>query len=96
MPNGAELRDLFRRQAELLSQLSARAQALRMSKDSRPKKIEKLRTLIGDLKSGLRTFDLPILLPLDARVRVSGIAPEASTVFKSNLSPALAVRARRG
>ena len=28
-------------------------------------------------------------LPLDARVRVEGIAPEASTVFKSNLFPLL-------
>lgn len=63
--------------------------ALRSSKDSRPKKIDKLRAAISDPRQGLRRFAPPLPLPLDARVRVEGIAPEASTIFKSNLFPLL-------
>lgn len=84
---GSELRELFRRQGDLLTTLSHRAKELRSSKDPRPKKIDKLRALIADSKNGLSRFDPPLPLPLDARVRVTGIVADKSTVFKSNLFP---------
>ena len=59
-----------------------------MSKDPRPKKIEKLRAILADSKSGLGTM-APLPLPLDARFEVTGIVAEKSSVFKSNLYPLL-------
>ncbi|UZJ53461.1 hypothetical protein CBS101457_002781 [Exobasidium rhododendri] len=86
---GAALRETFRRQNELLKVLSSRAKELRLSKDARPKKIEKMRAMINDARNGLNTFDPPLPLPLDARVHVTGIKAESSSVFKSNLFPLL-------
>lgn len=89
MDNGEQMRDIFRRQTELLRILSSRAKELRLSKDARPKKIEKLRNLIAEPKSGLHHFTPPLLLPLDADVKVSAIRPDKSTIFKSSLFPLL-------
>ncbi|GBB95197.1 hypothetical protein RclHR1_24970001 [Rhizophagus clarus] len=49
-------------------------------------KIERLRAIISDPKNGLLQFP-PLPLPLDARIEVTGIIPEKTTVFKSNLFP---------
>ena len=86
--NGKDRRDLMGRQGLLIDTLAKRAKDLRMSKDPRPKKIDKLRGLISDSKSGLATM-APLPLPLNARVEVIGINPEKSSVFKSNLFPLL-------
>lgn len=50
-----------------------------------------MRALISDSKSGLGPgkLDPPLPLPLDARVKVSGIRADKSTIFKSNLFPLL-------
>jgi phosphatidylinositol 3-kinase len=85
---GKERRELMRLQAELVATLGKRAKELRMSKDTRPKKIDKLRAFIADSKNNLAsTGSLP--LPLNARYEVTGIVPEKSSVFKSNLFPML-------
>ena len=68
--------------------LTKRAKDLKASKDQRPKKIEKLRAFFGDSKNGLVNVP-PLPLPLDASVQVTGIAPEKTSVFKSNMSPML-------
>ncbi|KAL0954695.1 hypothetical protein HGRIS_003644 [Hohenbuehelia grisea] len=87
--NGSERRELMRRQGILIDALARRAKELRMSKDPRPKKIEKLRAFIADNnKSGLASM-APLPLPLDARIEIIGINPEKSSVFKSNLYPLL-------
>ncbi|KAL1949822.1 hypothetical protein VTO73DRAFT_8703 [Trametes versicolor] len=86
--NGDERRDLMRRQGELIDTLSKRARELRTSKDPRPKKIEKLRAFLGDSKSNLSSM-APLPLPLNARVQVTGIIAEKSSVFKSNMYPML-------
>lgn len=57
-----------------------------MSKDARPKKVDKLRSVLHDSKSGLGSFQ-PIPLPLDASISIVGIDPDHSSVFKSNLFP---------
>jgi phosphatidylinositol 3-kinase len=84
-----ELRETFKRQSELLQILSSRAKELRVSKDARPKKIDKMRLYINDAKNGLLHFNPPLPLPLDARILVTGIRAEKSSIFKSNLFPLL-------
>ncbi|KAH9846234.1 atypical/PIKK/PI3K protein kinase [Lenzites betulinus] len=86
--NGDERRDLMRRQGELVDTLSKRARELRTSKDPRPKKIEKLRAVLADSKNNLATMP-PLPLPLNARIQVTGIIAEKSSVFKSNMFPML-------
>ena len=79
---------MFRKQAELISTLSNRASDLRSSKDARPKKIDKLGAFIADSKNGLASMR-PLPHPLNARIEITGIIPEKSSVFKSNLFPLL-------
>ncbi|TCD67817.1 Phosphatidylinositol (PI) 3-kinase [Steccherinum ochraceum] len=86
--NGAERRDVMRRQGELIETLSKRAKELRTSKDPRPKKIDKLRAFLADSKNNLASM-VPLPLPLDARIEVTGIIAEKSSVFKSNMFPML-------
>jgi phosphatidylinositol 3-kinase len=88
-PDGTAQRDILRRQGELVETLSARAKELRASKDPRSKKIEKLRHYIADPKHGLSPLPAPLPLPLNARISVTSIAPDKSSVFKSNLFPLL-------
>ncbi|KZT73494.1 putative atypical/PIKK/PI3K protein kinase [Daedalea quercina L-15889] len=85
---GAERRDLMRRQGEMIDALAKRARDLRTSKDPRPKKIEKLRAFLADSKNNLASM-APLPLPLNARVMVTGIIAEKSSVFKSNMFPML-------
>lgn len=78
----------MRRQGLMVDTLAKRAKELRMSKDTRPKKIEKLRALISDPRNNLSMMD-PLPLPLNAKVEVTGINPERSSIFKSNMLPLL-------
>lgn len=68
--------------------LSLKAKELRASKDSRPKKIDKLRAFLSDPKNGLNSMS-PLPLPINARIEVTGIIAEKCSVFKSNLFPML-------
>lgn len=72
----------------MVDTLAKRARDLRTSKDPRPKKIEKLRSIISDSKNNLASMP-PLPLPLNATVEVTGIIAEKSSVFKSNLYPLL-------
>ncbi|KAJ3541590.1 hypothetical protein NMY22_g3830 [Coprinellus aureogranulatus] len=85
---GSERRELMRRQGLLVDTLAKRARELRTSKDPRPKKIEKLRSIISDSKNGLSNIP-PLPLPLNANVEITGIIPEKSLIFKSNMYPML-------
>ena len=78
----------MRQQGELVETLAKRARDLRTSKDPRPKKIEKLRAFLADSKNNLSSIP-PLPLPLDARVQITGIIAEKSSVFKSNMFPML-------
>ncbi|WVQ78275.1 hypothetical protein IAT38_000360 [Cryptococcus sp. DSM 104549] len=86
---GTAQRDILRRQAELVESLSERAKEIRASKDSRSKKIEKLKAYLSDSKHGLATLPEPLPLPLNARVAVTSVAADKSSIFKSNLLPLL-------
>lgn len=78
----------MRRQGLLVETLAKRARELRTSKDPRPKKIERLRSILADSRNNLSSM-APLPLPLNARVEITGITPEKSSVFKSNLYPML-------
>lgn len=86
--DGAERRDLLRRQGELVATLSTRAKEARASKDKREKKIERLRAYLGDPKNGLASM-APLPLPLNPKIATIGIAPDKTNIFKSNLLPLL-------
>lgn len=85
--DGPERREKLRIQAEFVAAISKEAKDLRASRDSRPKKIEKLRAHIHDPKTRLGKLSTPVPLPLDARHTITGIEAETSSVFKSNLFP---------
>ncbi|KAH7884554.1 putative atypical/PIKK/PI3K protein kinase [Phlebopus sp. FC_14] len=85
---GSGRRELMRRQGILVETLAKRARDLRTSKDSRTKKIEKLRSFINDGKNGLVNIP-PLPLPLNARIEITGINAEKSSIFKSNQFPFL-------
>jgi phosphatidylinositol 3-kinase len=78
----------MRRQGLLIDTLAKRAKELRTSKDPRPKKIEKLHSIISDSKNNLSSMP-PLPLPLNARIEITGIIADKSSVFKSNLYPLL-------
>lgn len=84
---GAERREELKRQGEFVAALSKLAKDLRTSKDARPKKIEKLKAAIHDPKVRLGHLPQPIPLPLQADRSITGIDPDNSTIFKSNLFP---------
>ena len=69
----------MRCQELMIDTLAKRARELQTSKNPRPKKIEKLRSLISDSKNGLPSVE-PLLLPRNANVEVTGIIAEKSTV----------------
>ncbi|GAA5828167.1 hypothetical protein JCM5353_007814 [Sporobolomyces roseus] len=80
--------DALRRQSDYVARITSLASTLRLSKDARPRKIEKLRAVLSSSSSSsLGTLSSPIPLPLDARISITGIDPEQSSVFKSNLFP---------
>jgi len=78
----------MRRQGLLIDTLAKRAKELRTSKDPRPKKIEKLHSILTDSKNNLASMP-PLPLPLNARIEITGIIADKSSVFKSNLYPLL-------
>lgn len=85
--SNAPLAEMLARQTQFVEILSSRSKELRVSRDARPKKIEKLRAILADKKSGLHAFQPALSLPLDPVVCVSESLPDKSTVFKSNLFP---------
>ncbi|WFD29728.1 phosphatidylinositol 3-kinase [Malassezia sp. CBS 17886] len=73
------------RQQHFVCSLVGLAREVRLSRDARPGKIEKLRIALADRKT--LALPPPLPLPLDPSVCVGGVVPEESTVFKSNLFP---------
>ncbi|KAG0301860.1 Phosphatidylinositol (PI) 3-kinase [Dissophora globulifera] len=86
--SGIQRRESLRRQGELIEMLARLSKDVKLMRDSRPKKIEKLREFISDPKNGLISFK-PLALPLDPRIEITGIIPDQTSIFKSNLLPLL-------
>ncbi|XP_065836235.1 phosphatidylinositol 3-kinase catalytic subunit type 3-like [Oscarella lobularis] len=77
-------RIMIKRQRNLVDQLVGIARKLSTSRESRPKRIEMLKSLL-DVEA-LKSFD-PLPLPVDPEVKVTGIIAEEAHVFKSALMP---------
>ncbi|KAL7275774.1 Phosphatidylinositol (PI) 3-kinase [Rhizina undulata] len=87
-PDGDKKRKTLKRQAEFIFMIGEIAKEIRGMKESRPKKVDRLKLLLAEKKNGLVEFD-PIPLPLDPSVTVVGCWPEEGNVFKSSLFPLL-------
>ena len=74
IPDGVTRRDILKRQGDLVATLTKLSKDLRVSKEARPKKIEKLREFISEPKNGLVSFP-PLPLPIDPRIQVTGLIP---------------------
>ncbi|KAG0322008.1 Phosphatidylinositol (PI) 3-kinase [Podila horticola] len=84
-PTGGLRRQNLHRQAKLIETLANLSKSVKQMRESRPKRIEKLREYISDPKNELMSFE-PLALPLDPRIEVTGIIPNGSqyqAIFKS-------------
>ncbi|KAJ5072467.1 phosphatidylinositol 3-kinase catalytic subunit type 3 [Anaeramoeba ignava] len=80
--------EMLNRQKNYVDTLTKLQESIKSMKENRPKKITKLRQLLGQQGkfSGLNTFE-PISDPLNPNIIVSGIRHETSYIFKSALQP---------
>lgn len=79
------LKQMLKRQRDFLAGLRNVSEELKLFTGSRPKKIEKLKSIFRDT-SQFRSFE-PLALPLDPAAVVVGINPDEAYVFKSALNP---------
>eukprot|EP01134_Creolimax_fragrantissima_P003351 CFRG3351T1 len=85
VPGKISMTEQIQRQEDLVSKIQTIGQEMIKGKDSRPKKIERLRQILG-VHDGLDDFpSMP--LPLDPDIMVCGIRPEKAYMFKSALMP---------
>ncbi|KAK9448492.1 kinase-like domain-containing protein [Limtongia smithiae] len=84
IPGASRRTVVLKRQVDFVHKFSQLARDFRFSRESRPKKIDNLRKHLSDPK--LLNFE-PLTLPLDASVKIVGVIPEESSVFKSSLLP---------
>jgi phosphatidylinositol 3-kinase len=74
LPDGDKRRSVMKRQAELVFMIGDISKEVQNLKDTRPKKVEKLKHSLADPKNELVSFD-PVPLPLDPSVIVVGCFP---------------------
>lgn len=86
-PEGQERRAVLRRQGEFITVLSKISKEVRNSRADRIKKIEQLKRMLADPKYEMLEFEPHLPLPLDPEVEITGVIPEAASVFKSSLFP---------
>ena len=71
----------------LVAELMRIMTTISSSKKERPEREELLRATLAS-KPSLLKFQRPVRLPLDPRVRVTGVISEQASLFKSKLTPA--------
>ncbi|KEY68734.1 hypothetical protein S7711_00606 [Stachybotrys chartarum IBT 7711] len=86
-PGGAENRKVLLRQAELVAVLSKLAGEVKASNESISKKVDRVKHFLSDPKNELLAIDPPLALPLDPSIKITGVVPEQTMVFKSSLNP---------
>jgi phosphatidylinositol 3-kinase len=86
-PDGTEMRKTLLRQAELITILSKISSEVRTSSESMSKKTDRVKQFLADPKNEILTIDPPLALPLDPSVKVTGVVPDETMVFKSSLCP---------
>jgi phosphatidylinositol 3-kinase len=77
---------MLKRQASLVEQLVNLSNRLSASKENRPKRIEMLKSVLGQ-PMWASHFNEPLALAVDPEVIVTGIVAERAYVFKSALMP---------
>jgi phosphatidylinositol 3-kinase len=87
LPGGPEIRKTLLRQAELIAVLSKISGDIKISKESIPRKVERVKHFLADPKNEILTIDPPLPLPLDPSVMITGVDPAETLVFKSSLFP---------
>ncbi|CZR63709.1 probable 1-phosphatidylinositol 3-kinase [Phialocephala subalpina] len=87
LPGGVETRKTLLRQAELIAVLSKISMDTKASKDTIPKKTERVKHFLADPKNEIIAIDPPLPLPLDPSVMIVGVDPAETAVFKSSLCP---------
>lgn len=87
LPDGAEKRKSLLRQAEWIAILSKISGEVKLSRESIPRKTERVKHFLADPKNELLTIEPPLPLPLDPDILITGVVPEETIVFKSSLSP---------
>jgi phosphatidylinositol 3-kinase len=87
MPGGQEMRKTLLRQAELIAVLSRISMDTKTSKESLPRRTERLKHFLADPKNEIINIDPPLPLPLDPSVLIIGIDPLEVNIFKSSLHP---------
>lgn len=86
-PEGTETRKILLRQAELIAVLSRISGDIKESRETIPKKAERVKHFLADPKNEMITIDPPLPLPLDPSVIITGVKPSDTMVFKSSLCP---------
>ncbi|KAK1840068.1 phosphatidylinositol 3-kinase [Colletotrichum chrysophilum] len=86
-PDGVDTRKTLLRQAELIANLSKISNEIKMSHESVAKKTDHAKSWLADPKNEVIAIDPPLPLPLDPTMKVVGVVPEETIVFKSSLCP---------
>ncbi|KAH7390258.1 kinase-like domain-containing protein [Cadophora sp. MPI-SDFR-AT-0126] len=89
LPGGKETRKTLLRQAELVTVLSKISMDIKVSRETIPKKTERVKTFLADPKNEIITIDPPLPLPLDPTIMITGVDPAETLVFKSSLFPVM-------
>jgi phosphatidylinositol 3-kinase len=87
LPGGVETRKTLLRQAELIAVLSKISMDIKASRETIPKKTERVKQFLADPKNEIITIDPPLPLPLDPSIMIVGVDPTITSVFKSSLCP---------
>lgn len=86
-PEGVETRKTLLRQAELIAILSRISGDIKESRETIPKKAERVKQFLADPKNEIITIEPPLPMPLDPSIMVTGVKPVDTLVFKSSLCP---------
>lgn len=86
-PDGHETRKRLLRQAEWIAILSKISTEIKQSNETISKRADRVKHFLADPKNELVTIDPPLPLPLDPSVKIVGVAPQETVVFKSSLHP---------
>ncbi|KAJ9155152.1 Phosphatidylinositol 3-kinase VPS34 [Pleurostoma richardsiae] len=87
LPGGEETRHTLKRQAEWVSILGRISVVVKESHESMARRTDRAKHLLADPKEEMISIDPPLPLPLDPEVKITGVAPEDTVVFKSSLHP---------
>lgn len=86
-PDGHETRKVLLRQAEWIAILSKISTEIKQSNETVPRRTDRVKQFLSDPKNELVSIDPPLPLPLDPTVKIVGVAPQETIVFKSSLHP---------